>query len=378
MRPCLRLRCSHRPVHSELDPQVLEHDQALLEKGDRKRFDHRPQLERFRGPDALKLDFASPCQREERRAPMVGVWHTAQEASLDQRVDGTLNRLTLEDQRAREEGHGDRPNLLHEVQDLPRARVDRLGDVLALEPPLQSALQGPHQSQDRERGADVGCVGAALHHSRLRDGALGVNGSDARRFTRRWSFSACHPAIQPCHMADLTGRSVETTHPGSRDRVVTRAGVAHLLGCSISTVRRLEDSRALPYVVGPFRVRQFDVADVMRLKKSRARASGPGPIRVPEWASDRRTKGEIAAELFHALSVNSLLDLRALVIHLRVAPELIYELYEAWKWNALDPLQRARMRASEDEELGQLREDLGLVGKAMSERGRSARRSDPG
>lgn len=98
--------------------------------------------------------------------------------------------------------------------------------------------------------------------------------------------------------------------------VLTRAEVAALLRCSISSVRRLEGDVLHP-IVGPDGVHRFDPAEVARVASERS----VRPV-------DGSKEGERDARVFEALEEGK--GLREIVTTLRLPVDLANRLHAAW------------------------------------------------
>ena len=123
--------------------------------------------------------------------------------------------------------------------------------------------------------------------------------------------------------------------------LLTRADVAALLRCSISSVRRLEGD-ALHPIVGADGVHRFDPAEV-------ARVAGQRTTHLVEGSKE----GERDARVFEALEEGK--GLREIVTTLRLPADLASKLYASW----------LKMGSNQDmilsrERLAQLRSALGV------------------
>lgn len=118
--------------------------------------------------------------------------------------------------------------------------------------------------------------------------------------------------------------------------------VAAILGCSVCTVKRLENKRLHPRLDAAG-VHHYDPVEVHALEhKARYKATRAG--KTPE-----RTPGDIAACVFELLDREAEQNTpdygaakRRIVIQLRIEPELCDQLYEAWATPPDESLQRRR------------------------------------
>jgi hypothetical protein len=129
------------------------------------------------------------------------------------------------------------------------------------------------------------------------------------------------PAPNP---AIATTDDATTADRAQAARKLTRSQVADQLGVSISTVRRLEGTRLHPKI-GNGNTRLFDAAEVASVAASLVRAAEPAPqprsIAVP--------RGELAARIFERFELRH--SLVEIVIELRVAPDVVRELFHQWR-----------------------------------------------
>lgn len=126
------------------------------------------------------------------------------------------------------------------------------------------------------------------------------------------------PAPNPAIAAPVADPAADTS------RKLTRSQVAEALDVSISTVRRLEGTRLHPEI-GPGNTRLFDPAEVAAVAASLARSAPP----PPEPKAPALTRGELAARIFERFEQRY--SLSEIVIELRVAPDLVRELYHQWR-----------------------------------------------
>jgi DNA-binding transcriptional MerR regulator len=113
-----------------------------------------------------------------------------------------------------------------------------------------------------------------------------------------------------------------------RMAALTRDDVAKRLGVSISTVRRLEDTRLHP-AVDDKSVRRFKASDVERLARElQGEQRSPRNAQQAVVRAAEIPKGELAALVFERLEQRH--SLSEIVIALRVPPEDVRELYHTW------------------------------------------------
>ncbi len=121
-----------------------------------------------------------------------------------------------------------------------------------------------------------------------------------------------------------------TANPANSTQL-TRGQVAARLGISISTVRRHEGTRLHPTIDGDD-VRWFDSNEVAALASELANTAS-GKRKTTEASTTReasptRSTGELAALVFERLEQRQ--SLPEIVIGLRIAPEVVRELFDQW------------------------------------------------
>lgn len=133
------------------------------------------------------------------------------------------------------------------------------------------------------------------------------------------------PARSPTiTVPDAANINDTSTAGGPAPRRLTRSQVADQLEVSISTVRRLEGTRLHPEI-GPANTRLFDPAEVAAVAAQLAR-SAP---HTPEPKPTAVTRGELAARVFERFEQRH--SLAEIVIELRVAPDLVRNLFHQWR-----------------------------------------------
>lgn len=123
---------------------------------------------------------------------------------------------------------------------------------------------------------------------------------------------------------------VDTAEP--KNARLTRAQVASRLGVSVATVRRFEGSRLHP-TIGDNEVRLFDEIEVAALAAELAnepRAS----VKSNATTSEPRSHGELAALVFERFEQRQ--SLSEIVIGLRVAPQLVRDLFDEWSLGLIE------------------------------------------
>jgi hypothetical protein len=106
---------------------------------------------------------------------------------------------------------------------------------------------------------------------------------------------------------------------GASGKLLTRSQVAHALGLSLSTVRRMEGSELRP-IVGPRGVRYFEETEIQAVFVRVRRTRVPG---------DERAEGALAAAAFELFRSGA--DVVAVVKALREPPEKIEALFQHWR-----------------------------------------------
>lgn len=158
-------------------------------------------------------------------------------------------------------------------------------------------------------------------------------------------------------MATISNGSNEVTPPGpptENGPTLTRGDVAAILGCSISSVRRLEGDILHP-VLDADGVHRFFLLEVLQVQKTRsARAVGA----TQEGMRDSR-----AFEVFDAGG-----GIRDVVTQVRIPVDLAERLYEAWRRaGARDVVVTPQIRAQLESYLGTITDVRDLVQRAREQ-----------
>lgn len=118
---------------------------------------------------------------------------------------------------------------------------------------------------------------------------------------------------------------------------LTRSEVAHHLGVSITTVRRMEGHQLHPSTDARG-VHVFERAEVLVILEKRAQK----PV------TKRENPGEVAARVFELFKAGA--DLRKVVMAARVHPHVVRELYAEWLVTLVEGENRRRIALANAED----------------------------
>lgn len=137
----------------------------------------------------------------------------------------------------------------------------------------------------------------------------------------------------------------ETTQLRDTATGITRREAADILGVSVASIRRLEGNQLYP-VQDNRGVWRFSKTEVAEYVKRRPSKSAEKPKKADE--------GEIAARVFEMLSDGW--DLADIVIHLRIPPEKVRDLYSQWVLSLRDG-ENQRRRGRQEAALTRQRQE---------------------
>lgn len=113
-------------------------------------------------------------------------------------------------------------------------------------------------------------------------------------------------------------------NPAEAPRRLTRHEAARTLGCSVSTVRRLEYLDLHP-IADERGVVRFDPAEVAAAAQKR----GPQPARAPRRQENPEARrGRLAARVFMMFAGGR--SIRQIVVTAKVPPDVVRSLYHEW------------------------------------------------